>query len=228
MREKNSVRNIKPAPRQQYSIVRVLVAVLIIIGLGVLLYFYIGRTNQHNKAEKNYNENVLTVDMVLYYLDADFDKLAHKVVELQRSADQITRFNALITQILYARDLSEGQIRDLMDLQRMSYGEELLAKNPYEIQLERLLEDLELYKEFGNEGLKVLGYELNGPEFDTVDGNEYAFVNVVYYLSLMNLVKDGENGDEGNLYLSYVLEENEDGLWYIKGWGTVDEFLIVN
>lgn len=228
MSEKNSVRTAKAPPKQQYSTVRVLVAVLIIIGLGVLLYFYIGRATQQTEAEKDYNENVLTADMILYYLDEDYGKLVEKKTELQRSADQITRFNALITQIIYSRDLSEQQIGDLVDLQRASYGEELLAINPYEIQLERLLEDLEFYKEFGNDGLKVLGYELNGPEFEEIDGTEYAFVNVVYYLSLMNLVDDGENGDEGNLYLSFVLEEKDDGLWYIKGWGPVDEFLIIN
>lgn len=207
---------------------RKIIAIVIIIGLGVALYFYVGYANKQNQVEKNYNENILNEELIMFYMDTDFDKLIAKKDELQASPDLITKYNALITKIIYSRELNERQIGDLIELQRMSYGEELLAKNPYDIQLERLMEDLELYKEFGNEGLKVIGYELTGPEFDTVDGVEYAFVNVVYYLSLMNLVENGENGDEGNLYVSYVLEQNADGFWEVKGWGPVDEFLIIN
>jgi len=206
---------------------RKIIAVGILIALGVALYFYVGMITKQTQVEKDYNENILSENVILYYLNTDYDKLVDKMHQLQVSPDQITRFNALITQILYSAELTESQIESLVKLERMSYQEETLLLNPFDVQLERLKNELELYKQYGNEGLKLIGYKVVGPEFEVKDGEEYAIVNVLYYLSLTNVVAKGEDGEDGNLYVGYVLEQDEEGDWEIKGWGPVDEFLVV-
>ncbi len=165
---------------------------------------------------------------MLYYLENDYTKLVEKVQQLQVSPDQITRLNALITQMIYSVDLTEKQLIDLVALQRMSYHESMLVFNPLERQIQELNNELELYKQYGNEGLKLIGYKIVGPEFDIIDQQEYAFVKVLYYLSLTNVVEEGGNGEDGNVYVEYVLEENDMGFWEIKGWGNVGEFLTVD
>jgi len=206
---------------------RKIIAIGVLIALAVALYFYVGMVTKQTQVEKAYNENILSESVILYYLDTDYNKLVDKMHQLQVSPDQITRFNALITQILYSAELSESEIEKLVKLERMSYQEETLLLNPLDVQLERLTNELVLYKQYGNEGLKLIGYKVVGPEFETVDGEEYAIVNVLYYLSLTNVVVQGEDGEDGNLYVGYVLEQNDEGDWEIKGWGPVKEFLVV-
>ncbi|MDA3847049.1 MAG: hypothetical protein PF505_11000, partial [Vallitaleaceae bacterium] len=89
---------------------RKIIAIGVLIGLAVALYFYVGMITKQTQVEKDYNENILSEYVILYYLDSDYDKLVDKMHQLQVSPDQITRFNALITQILYSTDLTAEQI----------------------------------------------------------------------------------------------------------------------
>ena len=44
----------------------------------------------------------------------------------------------------------------------------------------------------------------------------------------VNAVKEGENGEDGNVYKAYVLEKNSNGLWEVKGWENTKEFIIID
>lgn len=207
---------------------RKMLAIATLIGLGVILYVYLGSASKQAEAERSFEEGEITEISVLYYLENDYDQLITEMHGMQQSPDQLMRFNALVTQIIYSVELEEWELEKLLELQRMSYHPELVDLNPYELQLRKVREELEKYSEYGKEGLKLIDYKIVGPEYERVDGIEYAFMNVLYHLSLVNAVVEGDPGDDGKLYMGYVLEENELGRWEIKGWKPVDEFLVID
>lgn len=208
---------------------RKVLAFAILIGLAVALYFYVDGINHSKELRQELNDNVLTELEILNNIEDNYEALVEKMRSLQKTPDQITKFNCMITQIIYSEDLTEEQLQLLVELERESYHKDLLTKNPKNIQLDRLSTQLESYAGLGNDGLKIIGYESIAPKLYTdEEGNERAIVNVLYYLSLTNIVAEGDNGQDGNLYKGYVLEKNNENLWEIVGWGDIDEFLIVD
>lgn len=207
---------------------RKILAIIALIGFGVILYVYLGSASKQAEAERSFEEGEITEISVLYYLENDYEKLISEMRGMQRSPDQLMRFNALVTQIIYSVEIEDWELEKLLELQRMSYHPELVEINPFELQLRKVREELDKYSEYGKEGLKLIDYKIVGPEYERVDGTEYAFMNVLYHLSLVNAVVEGDYGDDGKLYMGYVLEENDEGRWEIKGWKPVDEFLVID
>jgi hypothetical protein len=199
------------------------------IGLIITLYIYIDNITDKTSLENGFEDNQLTEAEILAYIEEDYDALLEKVRNIQSSPDLTTKFNCLVTKMLYSGKLTETQIELLVSLERETYHQEMLAKNPIEVQIERLNVELERYAEIGTDGNRIIGYKTISPDyFESDDGEEMAMVKVLYYFNNVNAVADGENGENGNVYKAYILEKNNESLWEIKGWANTEEFIIID
>lgn len=197
---------------------RKLIAIIILIGLGVTLYFYIGKKFENN--DKETGTNGLIEEMIIPQAKDNYDELLKKVRKLQENPDQLAEFNCMITKLMYTGKLSNEEIALLLKLQREYYSEETLNNNPEDVNLERLLEELEKYK---TANYTIMGYKVIGPQFvDAEAGKKPVLIfNVIYYMNVTTK-------DLGEVYKGYVYEQNAEKLWELKGFGSIEDFSIIN
>ncbi|PKM93383.1 MAG: hypothetical protein CVU84_16320 [Firmicutes bacterium HGW-Firmicutes-1] len=197
---------------------RKLIAIIILIGLGVTLYFYIGKKLENN--DKETGTNGLIEEMIIPQAKDNYDGLLKKVRKLQENPDQLAEFNCMITKLMYTGKQSNEEIALLLKLQREYYSEETLNNNPEDVNLERLLEELEKYK---TANYTIMGYKVIGPQFvDAEAGKKPVLIfNVIYYMNVTTK-------DLGEVYKGYVYEQNAEKLWELKGFGSIEDFSIIN
>lgn len=195
---------------------RKIITILILIILGVLLYFNYDniRLNRASKKTMNYTE-----DNIVVAVKDDYEGLLADVRGLQKYPDQIAEFNAKITKIIYSGKLEEDEIELLFKLQREYFSEETLAQNPEDVNFQRLIEELERYKEAK---YFMIGYKVMGPQFLDVkeDENQKLIFDVIYY---MNVTTEGI----GEIFKGYIFEQNEDKVWELRGFGSIDDIPVV-
>lgn len=196
------------------KIIAIIVMVLLIGGL----YFYF--TNVSNQLNNKAENKVLGIseETILFELDKNYDEFMLKIWKLQENPDQITELNCMITKMLYSGKLKDEEIMLLLKVQRTYYTDQTLAKNPEEVNYQRLLKELENFKEAD---VNIIGYKIVGPQYvDFEEGDKKMLIfNVIYYLNITT--------DEGEVYKGYVFQQNEDKLWELKGFGAIESFPII-
>lgn len=197
---------------------RKFIAIIILIGLVIGMYYYYGSVNDSLKA-KTPNELVgLSEDSILSEIKNNYDELLAKVRKLQENPDQIAEFNCMITKLLYSGKLIDDDIKLLLDFQRVYFSEETLAKNPEDVNYQRLLKEL---KEYKDADLNIIGYKVVGPQYvDAEQGEKQMLIfNIIYYLNITS--------NDGEVYKGYVFEQNDNKLWELKGFGTIEGFPVI-
>ena len=191
---------------------RRVVAVLILIGLGVLLYYNpsVYKRDRDIELEKLFDANI-EEDEILPLAKADDGALSLSLEKLQQTPDQVITFNTMLLKVMYQsgegqRDaLSEEEIQLLAKVQRKYYHEDLLARNPESRHLSSVVDEVLVAQE---EGSWIVGYVVEAPAYSPEDVNQ-AVVQVTIIPNSL--------GESTDLYQQYLLER-VDGLWYIKGW----------
>lgn len=197
---------------------RKILAVLILIVLGIVFYFYVGRTIE-KKNQKAFDTIGISEENILLQATDNYNNLLKRIRKLQVNPDQIAELNCMITKLLYSGKLTDEEIKLLLKLQREYYSQETLNKNPEDVHFERFLEELERYKEAN---YYIIGYKIIGPQFIEVEKGDKPMLvfNTIYYMNVTT--------DEGEVYKGYIFEQNENKLWELKGFGTIDKFPTIN
>lgn len=195
---------------------RKIFVLIVLIILGITLYFYMSdrMVSRYQKAENN-----LIEDKILPQAMDDYEGLVKQIKELQQYPDQIAEFNSMLTKVLYSGKVKkEEEVQLLLKLQREYFTKETLDKNPLDVNAKRLIEELNEYEEAD---LYIIGYKVTGPQFvDEEIGNKPMLVfNVIYYLNVTN---------QGEAYKGYVFEQSDEKLWELKGFGTIEDFPVIN
>jgi hypothetical protein len=165
-------------------------------------------------------ENNLIEDKILPLAKDDYEGLVNEIRKLQKNPDQIAEFNCMLTKVIYSGKVKkEEDIELLLKVQREYFAEETLDKNPEDVNIQRLIDELQEYKEAD---LYIIGYKVTGPQFvDEEIGDKPMLVfNVIYYLNVTT--------NQGEVYKGYVFEQNENKIWELKGFGTIEDFPVIN
>lgn len=197
---------------------RKFIAVFILIGLVVGMYYYYGSVNESLNAKAT-NELVgLSEDSMLSEIKNNYYELLAKVKKLQENPDQIAEFNCMITKLLYSGKVSDDDIELLLKFQREYFSEETIAKNPEDVNYQRLLMEL---KEYKDAELSIIGYKVIGPQYVDVEQGEKPMLifNIIYYLNITS--------NDGEVYKGYVFQQNDNKLWELKGFGTIEGFPVI-
>lgn len=197
---------------------RKIIAIIILIVLGVTLYFYVGKNFEKIKDEKAGTDGLIEEKIIPQAKD-DYDKLLEKVRKLQKNPDQIAELNCMITKVMYSGTPSDEEIALLLKLQREYYSKETLDNNPQDINQERLQKELKEYKEAD---YSIIGYKVIGPQYvESKEGEKPMLIfNVIYYMNVTT--------DQGEVYKGYIFEQNAEKLWELKGFGSIEGFPVLN
>lgn len=192
---------------------RKVIAVVILIALGALLYFSpsIYQTKPEDPIERLSDANIEEEEILPLLKAAEGDLLDFDLEMLQGTPDQILTFNAKLMMVMYrygegVEPLTEEEIALLVRAQRQYYHEDLLEMNADEDfhiltaikEIERAHKDEEW----------IVDYRVGAPVYDEKDSNT-AVVTVTLIPSSVGASED--------IYHQYLMER-ENGLWYIKGW----------
>lgn len=122
----------------------------------------------------------------------------------------VVLFFGRIMQCIYTQNITEEELRSLVELQQKLFDEELLAINPIDSFYQSAYIEWQTFKE--NEIL-FAGYQADRASNVKTwkkDGVEYA--SLIMYYSLR------EDGKVGANYNEFVLRKNDQNQWKILGW----------
>lgn len=189
---------------------RKFIAIVILIGLGILLFNSFSNKTSQDRFDKSLLSNS---DRLLKNLEEDYDNTINKLADLQKAPEQVLELNNIIMLKLYSNDINEEEIELLVNFQRKLYDDELLANNPIETHLAKIKNEI---KARNDDDIKIIGYDIQENDDNNID--DMFFIKVVYYLNSV--------GPEGEVYEEYLLVKKEEK-WFIKGWQKTEEFIIV-
>ena len=189
---------------------RKIIAFLILVVLGITLYFVTG-----NLIEKSLNKDYeiegheIKKENIIRMAENDYYNLLSKIRDLQRTPDQIIDFNAMVMEVMYSGNLKDEEIKLLVKLQREYYSPALLKNNPEHAHIQKALDEIKDYK---NKSIKIIGYKrLSSPEY-VGSKKDRAIIKALFY----------RNSGNADIYQNYYLLQNSIGLWEIVGWTHLD------
>lgn len=201
---------------------RKVIAILILIGLGALLWFNpsIYNTRNQDKTEELYDD-LIKEEEILQLVKADQGIMTLPVENLQSSPEEIVNFNAMIMKVMHSvnvykndevvQKLTEDEIKLLVGIQRKYYHEDLLEANPESLHLRNSAKSVEqavAEKEW------IVEYKVGSAEYDPNNPD----VATVLTMFMPNFSDGTEAYD---IKMRYLLERetvNDQELWFIKGW----------
>ena len=194
---------------------RKVIAVLILIGLAALLIINPGIYSRKDvdNTDMLYDSNI-TEEEILQLAEADQGVLDFGVTSLQESPEQLVRFNAMIMKVMYGSEdvlLSEEEIISLAKIQRKYMHPELLALNPESEHLKGVVGEAQKAHE---EESWIIDFNVLAPDYSHSDPTTVATVKVAFVPNSFDSTDD--------IYMRYLVEKNEEGLWFIKGWVALD------
>lgn len=197
---------------------RKIIAILVLVFLAMAFYYYIDHVRE-TSAESSGNKDVFSEDVVLKKITDDYDDFLIEAKKLQANPDQIAELNCMITRLLYSGKLEENQVEKVFSFQREFYCEEMLEKNPKDINLLKLTQEIARFKD---SEVNMIGYKLVGPQYVDSDLSKSPMLifSVIYYLNIAS--------EEGEVYKGYVYRQNKEKLWELYGFGDITEFPTIN
>lgn len=177
----------------------VLLILVVAMGAGLIM-FRNGGLNSNTKINVALDE-IKSVDLVDHYPTTQ-----KEVVELF----------CKITKEFYNKDNDEKAVAVLANKMRQLFSEELLANNPYNEYMERLLAEIAAYKKANR---VILFYKIDRMyknDIATIDGVEKSTMRLKY-----DIVDSADADIE--IYQKIVLVK-ENGLWKILGWSAAEPF----
>lgn len=173
----------------------------------------------------------LAVSYYIYLSNRDTDKNNGKEKEtsvatavLQRDMDKnypgspraVVTYFADIQKLIYKNDFDDDELTGLAQHMLATYDDELLEKNPYELFIENLKTEISTYKsekQYISQYIVEDGY---GIELIDFKGDEYAEVDVKYY------VRNDTQKQTIAIYEKYTLRKDSKGQWKILYWDLAD------
>lgn len=210
---------------------RKIIAVVILIGLGALLWINPGiyNTKNQDKTEQLYDSRI-EEDEILQLVKANAGILNLRITELQTSPEEIVNFNSMVMKLMYSVEpnskkgksiqlLTREELELLADIQREYYHEDLLAENDKMTHIQGVVQEVE--KAIAAEEY-IVDYKINSTTYDS-NNPDVATVFVTF-------IPNYSDGREAlDIRMNYLLErENIEGnkLWFIKGWVGAPDALV--
>lgn len=127
-----------------------------------------------------------------------------------KTAREVVKFYNRILKCYYSQEFSEEQLAQLTEQARLLMDEELQQKNPADLYLQSVKEDI---SDFDKEDKTIYNINLedsNEIEYKTVKGRECAYVDVTYYMK--------GKGKSERASQTYILRRDNDNAWRILGF----------
>ena len=181
------------------------IIVMVVIVIAVTLVFWQIIEKKRTQSGELAKSKVQEVNAIL---KKDF------VNDYPATPREVVNLYSRISICLYNQKLSDNDFKALVQKMRLMFDDELLTKNPEEIQIQELQNEV---KEFRDEKKYMSSYTVDknsAVEKGKVNGRACASLKASYLIS---------NGKDGytKSYERFVLRKDNDGKWKILGWELV-------
>ena len=175
--------------------------IVVMIFISVVLvggYYFISTKESTEEADSVVSTEIEKI------LEKDLSK------EYPVTVREVIKLYSRISKCLYNEDLTEEEIKQLVNQLRMLLDDELLEKNPLDEHLLNLKVEISSYKEEERTIRDYLIDQSSAIRYYKQDGDDFATIDVVYNLN----EKSGRSESKER----FVLREDQDGNWKICGW----------
>lgn len=178
-----------------------LIMITLIIVLCVVAYYYY--VNKDNSVTENPDaveelsevEKILTKDLEESYPNTPL---------------QVVKFFTRIQKCYYNEDNTDAVVKQLADMSRLLFDEELLAKNPVEDYYTKLKSEIAEYKKDKRTIENILYDKSSDILYGEVNGQQTAELKCTYYIQTGKHLSSTTE--------VYVLRKDDEGRWKIYGW----------
>lgn len=178
-------------------IMNVVGILLIIILVGLLIY------SQFLSSEKKKEEKAAESKTVIQTLLSR--DLENQYPETHR---ELLEYFSKVTQEMYS-NANDDEVEQLAKKVLILFDSELLEKNPEETYLKNLYTDIAAWQDKNRRITNFVFVNKEEEKVDTIDGVEYATVQVTYTIEEKGKVSEVRK---------YMLRKNEANQWKILGW----------
>lgn len=175
------------------------IVIIVLVLVGIVVYYYNSLLNNSKNREevqaKNQVDEILEMD-----LEKDYPAKPEEVVELF----------AKINKYMYNQSLSDEKTKELNEILREVFDEELLKNNREDTQLSAFT--AAKYK-FEDSKRIIMDYKVNdtiGEDYATNDYGELCTVDATFYLK--------DNSAYPKEMYTFMLRKDDSGKWKILGW----------
>lgn len=184
------------------------IAIIVLILLGALLFWYTGSKMSENAQNKPPSE----FEALMGY---DFkNEYPSTIDEVMVVYNEMMEYTYGPKDDLDLESFYAEQLPKIIQLQRKLYDDELLLYNPYEVQYEKLKKELE---DYDMKEIYIIDSKIMHPEYlpsKDEEDREMAKVRVVYYTTVSQ-----------NIYMEFGLRKTDEA-WKIVGFKQIEMFKI--
>lgn len=179
-----------------------------VVSISVIIVFaYIGFSNRNEEKanEEAQKENITKLDKtMLKNLDEEYPASVHEVI----------KYYCNVLQCMFNGEVSDKQIDQLIDKERMLFDKELLKVNEYSEFVKGRYSEIKQYKKKKITIIKFLVDESDNIKYWQNNKSKMASIKVKIYLG-------GER--YSSFTQKYVLRQDEDSKWKILSWENIGE-----
>ncbi|MBE5936350.1 MAG: hypothetical protein E7262_11335 [Lachnospiraceae bacterium] len=184
---------------------RLLTMIVAIAVIVVFAYITISNKNEQKANEEAQKENITKVDkVVLKNLDEEYPASVHEVV----------KYYCNVLQCMFNGQVTEKQIDQLIDKERMLFDKELLKVNEYSEFVEGRYSEIKQYKRKKITMVKFIVDDNDTVKYWQNNNAKMASIKAKIYMG-------GEH--YSSFTQKYVLRKDKDDRWKILSWQNTDE-----
>lgn len=127
-----------------------------------------------------------------------------------KTAREVVKFYNRILKCYYSQEYTESQLEQMTEQARILMDEELREKNPEDMYLQAVKNDISDYDEEDKTIYNISLEDSNEIEYKTVKGYECAYVDVDYYVKA--------KGQSQRSSQTYILRRDDNNVWRILGF----------
>lgn len=186
--------------KKKSKTVRNTIIIMLFMAVGIIgIFWWI--INQDKTADGTINSNATEAETLLQ---------RDMVNNYPKTPRELLKLYSRFTKCMYNDEMNDETLKALLEKKRKLFDQELLEKNPIEVQMENLKIDIESYR---NDKRVIANYIVDKSsdiETKKVDDVEAAKASVAFFVK-------NTNGYE-KVYEEFTLRVDKEGNWKILGW----------
>lgn len=186
--------------KKKSKTVRNTIIIMLFMAVGIIgIFWWI--INQDKTADGTINSNATEAETLLQ---------RDMVNNYPKTPRELLKLYSRFTKCMYNDEMNDETLKALLEKKRKLFDQELLEKNPIEVQMENLKIDIESYR---NDKRVIANYIVDKSsdiEIKKVDDVEAAKASVAFFVK-------NTNGYE-EVYEEFTLRVDKEGNWKILGW----------
>lgn len=186
--------------KKKKKTVRNTVIIMLFVAIGIVGIFWF-MTNQDKNKEGVLDTNATEVEKLL---EKDM------INNYPETPKEVLKLYSRFTKCMYNEEVNDETLKGLLEKKRQLYDEKLLEKNPFEVQMKMLKNEIKEYRDNKRDITNYVVDKSSKIQVKKVKKEEVAKGGVVFF------IKNASNYEK--VYEEFTLKVDKEGKWRILGW----------